>query len=90
MKVIALEEAGELKLRDIVKLVEAGEPVMVTQGSEGRFVLGLIDDFEWEVFSLSSNPEFMTYLDHCRERGKREGGVPLAEVRRQLVPEGGI
>jgi hypothetical protein len=40
--------------------------------------------FEWEVFSLSQNQEFMDYLAQARERAKVEGTLSLAEVRRRL------
>ena len=43
-----------------------------------------IDDFEWEAFSLSHNQAFMDYLEQARQRGKREGTIPIEEVRRRL------
>lgn len=49
-----------------------------------RRALGEIDDFEWEVFSLSHNQAFMDYLAQARQRGKREGTISIEEVRNRL------
>ena len=84
MKKLALENASNLSLCDAVKLVDAGETVLLTEDGEGRYVLGAVDDLELEAFSLSRNAEFMAYLDTCRERGNREGTKTLEEVKREF------
>ncbi len=43
-----------------------------------------MDELEREAFSLSRHAEFMAYLNACRERGDRQGSIPLAEARRRL------
>lgn len=84
MKTLALENSEEISLADVVKMASDGEPVLLTQGGEGCYVLGAVDDLEWEAFSLSRNPKFMAYLESCRERTKREGSISLEEAKRQL------
>lgn len=84
MKTLALENSEALSLADAVKMASSGEPVLLTQGGEGCFVLGAVDDLEWEAFSLSRNTEFMAYLDRCRERAKREGSISLEDAKRKL------
>jgi hypothetical protein len=41
------------------------------------------------VWSLGGNPDFLAMMERFRDRGRREGGMPLAEVRRRLgIPKG--
>ena len=47
-------------------------------------IFGTMDEFEWEVFKLSQNQEFMSYLDQARARARREGTLSIAEVRHRL------
>ena len=84
MKKLALENSEDLSLRDAVKLAGNGETVLLTEDGEGRYILGAVDDLELEAFSLSHNPDFMAYLDSCRERGRREGTKTLDEVKREF------
>ena len=58
---------------------------------EGNPVLGIvgIDEAEVEAWSLGSNPDFLAMMERFRDRGRWEGGVPVAEVRRRLgIPKG--
>jgi hypothetical protein len=55
-------------------------------------VLGIVgvDEAEVEAWSLGSNPDFLAMMERFRDRGRREGGVPLAEVRRRVdIPRTG-
>lgn len=88
MKTIAVEEFQEIPLSALLSMVEDEDALVLTQGGEGRYVLGAVDDIEWEAFSLSQNVEFIAYLDGCRARGNREGSKSLAEVRSLLVNDG--
>lgn len=81
---LPLEEARDLKCGDLIKMLAENGPLALTEDGEVRYIIGGVDDLEWEALSLSRNPEFMAYLDACIERGNREGGIPLAEARRQL------
>ena len=87
MKTLPLENSGAISLAEAVKMAADGEPVLLTQGGEGCYVLGAVDDLEWEAFSLSRNPKFMTYLESCRERARREGSISLEEAKRELALE---
>ena len=84
MKTLTIEEAKQLRGEDLLAMLADDEAVVLTQDGEGRYILGPVDDFEWEVFSLSHNAEFMAYLDKCGERAEREGCIPLEEARRRL------
>ena len=84
MKTLALEAVSDRPLSETLKVVSEGQVVVLTQGGEGRYVLGLVDDLEVEAFALSRNPEFMAYLEQCRASGDRDGGVSLEDARKIL------
>ncbi|MEW5957095.1 MAG: hypothetical protein AB1801_05180 [Chloroflexota bacterium] len=83
MKTINLEDC-DAALQRFVETLEKTEVVILFKNGQPRYVLGGIDDFEWEVFSLSRNQAFMDYLEQARQRGKREGTIPIEEVRQRL------
>lgn len=87
MKRIAIESCN-LSIQELAKIAET-EPVILTR--EGNPVLGIvgIDEAEVEAWSLGSNLDFLAMMERFRDRGRWEGGVPLAEVRRRLgIPKG--
>jgi hypothetical protein len=86
MKRIAIE-GSNLSLQELAKIAET-EPVVLTR--EVTPVLGIVgvDEADVEAWSLGSNPDFLAMMERFRERGRREGGIPLAEVRRRLgIPQ---
>jgi hypothetical protein len=87
MKRIAIEECT-LSVQDLAQIAEA-EPVVLTR--QGTPVLGVVgvDEGEVEAWALGSNPDFLALMERFRERGRREGGVALEEVRYRLgIPRG--
>lgn len=82
MKQIAIEEIA-LTVQQLVRLAET-EPVVLTRA--GVPIVGMMGMLETdrEVWALGSNPEFLALIEQARARGRREGGVPLGEARRQL------
>jgi PHD/YefM family antitoxin component YafN of YafNO toxin-antitoxin module len=60
------------------------EPVIVMRQGTPFFALIPLDEFDYETWTLSENPDFMALIERARERYRQEGGVPLTEVRRQL------
>ena len=85
MKTLAIENLTDRPLGETLKLVQEGQMVVLTEGGEGRYVLGAVDDLEVEAFALSRNAEFMAYLDECRARGEREGGGVSQEDARKIL-----
>jgi len=83
MKTINLEDC-DVNIQTFVESLEDVEVVILFKNGQPQYVLGGIDDFEWELFSLSRNQAFMDYLEQARQRGKREGTIPIEEVRRRL------
>lgn len=60
------------------------EPLVFTE--RGQPVAALVDvrDVDIESLSLATNPRFMAIIERSRARLRAEGGIPLAEVKRQL------
>jgi hypothetical protein len=81
-------ERCDVSVQELARIAET-EPVVLTRA--GTTVLGIVSiaEAEVEAWSLGSHPDFLTMMERFRERGRREGGVPLAEVRRRLdIPKG--
>ncbi len=83
MQTINLEEC-DVAVQKFIESLENTEAIILFKNGKPRYVFGDIDDFEWEVFSLSRNQAFMDYLEQARQRGKREGTISIEEVRRRL------
>jgi antitoxin (DNA-binding transcriptional repressor) of toxin-antitoxin stability system len=81
MKQIAIEDSN-LNVQELVQMAEA-EPVILTRN--GTPVVGVleVDEADIEAWSLGSNLDFIAMIERFRERGRREGGIPLEEVRRR-------
>jgi hypothetical protein len=87
MKRIAIEECT-LSVQDLVQIAEAETVVLTRQGTPILGIVG-VDEDEVEAWSLGSNPDFLALMERFRERGRREGGIALEEVRCQLgIPRG--
>ena len=61
--------------RETLVLNREGEPVAV---------LMPIENADLETISLSTNPEFIAILEESRASLKKEGGIPLDEMKRRL------
>ena len=81
MKRIAIEDP-KLSIQELVQMAEA-EPVILTRS--GTPVVGVleVDQAEIEAWSLGGNLDFIAMIERFRERGRREGRIPLEEVRRR-------
>jgi len=79
VKVIELENESR-PLTQLLGLART-EPLVFTR--KGRPVAALVDvaDEDPETLSLRANAEFQTYLQQCRDRHDREGGMSLEDVR---------
>lgn len=87
MKRIPIEDS-KLNLQQLVQIAQE-QPVVLTQN--GAPVAGVleVDDGEFEAWSLAQNPDFIAMIERFRERGRREGAIPLDELRRRWnTPKG--
>ena len=66
----------------------AREGVVLTRRGKPVAALFSVESADWETISLSTNPKFIAIIEESRARHKAEGGISLAEARRQLgVPD---
>lgn len=64
------------------------EPVVVTrQGRPVVAVMPLTRFDDWESVSLATNAKFMDIIERSRASAREHGTVPLAELRKRLVPK---
>jgi hypothetical protein len=86
MKSVAIEGAT-MKPKQLVALAKS-EPVLLTQGGHPVCAVIEIDEMDLEAWSLGRNPKFLKLLDRSRRRLRKEGGIPIEEVRRRLLGNG--
>ncbi len=60
------------------------EPVIVTVEGKPTAALVSIENADLETIALSTNPQFIKLIERSRARQKAEGGISIAEMRRQL------
>jgi hypothetical protein len=58
-----------------VILTRAGKPIAAVKDVSGS---------DWESVSLANNPRFIELIELSRRAYERDGGIPLAEVRKRL------
>ena len=84
MKTIEIGEASN-PLSDYVKGVQT-EPLIITDnGTPTAVILPLVNS-DWESVSLSTNPEFIAFIERSRARMAAEGGISAEEMRRRVLP----
>src|ERR1041385_1619387 len=59
-------------------------PLVLTVNGDPVAALVPIEGLDWESFSLSTNPDFMSLIEQSRARYRAEGGLTTDEVRREL------
>lgn len=79
MKVINLDR----KPQSLARLLRLAKTQAVVLTRKGKPLAALVDvtGEDLETLSLRTNAEFQSYLQQCRDRHQREGGMPLENVR---------
>ncbi len=80
---INIEEC-DTAVQELVDSLDTTEVMILFKHGKPCYVVGAIDEFEWEVLSLSQNHAFLEYLEQARQRGKREGTIPIEDIQRRL------
>ncbi len=83
MTTIDITEATS-SLADYAKLVKK-QRILITQNGKPIAALVSPSDIDSESISLSTNPRFLSLLERSRESLRREGGIPLQQVREELA-----
>ena len=76
-------EISDTTLEELAHLTQS-EPVIAMYEGVPTYAIVPLDEADYEAWTLSENPDFMAIIERSRERYRREGGVPLEEVRRRL------
>jgi len=76
-------ELSDLTLRELAQMTQVGA-VIVMHDEVPVYAVIPLDEADYEAWVLSENPDFMAVIERARERFRREGGVPVDEVRRRL------
>jgi hypothetical protein len=82
MKIVPLEKT-KLTLPDVAALAKGGA-VILTRGGKPLAAIKDLAGFDWESVSLSNNPRFRALIEKSRRSHREQGGISLAEVRREL------
>jgi antitoxin (DNA-binding transcriptional repressor) of toxin-antitoxin stability system len=82
MKRIAIESC-DLSVQELARIAET-EPVVLTCAGTPVLAIVGVDEAEVEAWSLGSNPDFLAMMERFRDRGRREEGMSLGELRRRL------
>ena len=64
------------------------ETVILTRNGQPLVTVKNVSGSDWESLSLASNPQFMTLIEESRRAHREQGGIGLAELRRELGLEG--
>jgi hypothetical protein len=82
MKTLALEETT-LTAEQLAALARK-QPIILTRRGKPVVAVKDVSGSDWESVSLANSTKFIELIDASRRSYLREGGIPLAEVRRQL------
>ncbi len=87
MKIIPLEST-DLTLPDAAELVRDGTVILTRNGKPMAAIKDLTGS-DWESLSLANNPRFREIIEESRRLYREEGGISLADIRKELgLPEG--
>ena len=76
-------ETTNLTVPDLTKLAKKG-PVILTRKCKPLAAVKDLSGKDWESLALANNPRFLALIEESRRSYRKEGGIPLDEVRREL------
>ena len=79
MKVIDVERAAP-SLEEVMNLADS-ELVVLRQTNGKVFAVSQVDEFDWEVELLKSNPEFMAFME---ELSQEKATISSRQLREEL------
>src|SRR5947208_16414791 len=82
MKTVALEETT-LTAEELAALARK-QPVILTRGGKPVVAVKDLSGSDWESVSLANNARFIELIEESRRSYRREGGTPVAQVRKRL------
>ena len=82
MKAITEAQARHAKGADLLELAE-DSPVVIKRKGKANWALVPLLGQDWESFVVSRSPVFRRIISRSRRRYKREGGISLAQVKKE-------
>jgi antitoxin (DNA-binding transcriptional repressor) of toxin-antitoxin stability system len=83
MKTISVAEAQK-QLTDLIGALKDGPVLLLLNGQPCAALVGLEERFDREAFSLGRNKRLRQLMDEAYRRTKETGGIPFAEVLREV------
>ena len=74
---------NDFSLRQLMELASI-EPVVLMENGVPRVALVGVDEDTIESFALSNNPDFLAIIERSRESYRRNGGIAIEDLRREL------
>ena len=89
MKIVPLNEVKN-RFSTYLELSKC-EDIVVTKNGRPAAILHAVNDEDIEDYLFESDPRFIARIEALRREFHRQGGTPLATVRKQLrVPRPGV
>lgn len=82
MKRVALEETA-LTVPELVKIARK-EAVILTRRGKPLVAVRPLSGHDWESLALANSSKFQAILEDSMRSYRKEGGIPIDEVRGQL------
>jgi PHD/YefM family antitoxin component YafN of YafNO toxin-antitoxin module len=82
MKLVALED-NLLSLEQLTAIARE-QPVVLTRNGKPVVTIRDVSASDWESVSLANNPRFIELIEESRRSHREQGGVRLADARREL------
>jgi hypothetical protein len=82
MKTIAVEDTT-LTAQELATMAKK-EPVILTRNGQPLVAVKDLAGSDWETVSLANNPKFIAIIEASRRSYRKDGGIPLEQVRKEL------
>ncbi len=82
MKIVKLEDIKD-KFDQFLEQAQ-DDDILVTKGGKVKGMICALSDEDLEDYLIENDPRFMKIIETRRERYKREGGIPLDQLAREL------
>lgn len=88
MKTIEIE-AEQRPLSELLAENQGEDVIYLTRKGQMLYALVPFDDMDEEMVAVRNNPKLMAYLDECFRRARKEPGIKLEDLKKELGLDGG-
>lgn len=82
MKIVTVNSRSQ-EVKRLLELARKEDLVVRTREGD-EFMVSLVDEFDIEIARQRRNKKLIAFLDERFDQARREPGIPLEEVKRQL------